>query len=493
MTKRLATGVLFVVSVCLLSAAFQVTMPIPVSKAANSSLLGVYYGNQGWAMDDVAAMEQWQGKKNAVVNMFTNWCDRTKTIKDVFDQQLPNIWNNGNVPMITWEPFLCSSAQTPDDVEVRASNGEYDSYLNTWADRLKGFLAGPDGTFGTSDDRRAYIRMGHEMNGDWYQWGAAVGNNLPSDFVNMWIHVWNIFDAKGLGASHIQWVWAPNHTDCGGFTAEEYWPGDAYVDWVGIDGYNWGTTQTWSSWKSPAETYDDMLGRVRALTSLPVTLSEFASTSEGGDKGVWITDVFNYVLTNDIRMVAWFNEDKETDWAVYGGSTTWSEYATAVGDAAFISSSLTNPRLLTDGQFAGTDLSGGGPDPTDTPVPTPTSENTPTPTPTPGGGSGGAMHVSDITMGVKQTGPQWQATALVTVVDDVGNPVEGATVYGSWSGLVSGGDGTKTTDASGVAGPFYSNRTKSSGTITFCVDNITKDGYTYADTANVETCDSISN
>jgi mannan endo-1,4-beta-mannosidase len=470
--------------------------------SSNGTLLGVYHGNQGWKMADVQAMEEWQGKKNAVLNMFTNWCNRTKDMDNLFGQQLVNIWNNGNVPMITWEPHLCTARNTPNDVEVRAANGEYDVYFNAWADRLKVWLAGPDGVFGTSDDRRAYIRLGHEMNGDWYQWGASMGNNHPSDFVNMWIRIHGIFAAKGLGPSHIQWVWAPNHIDCldwgcpSGYPAEDYYPGSTYVDWIGIDGYNWGTSQSWSTWQTPNQVYDNMLNRLRALDSTkPIVFAEFASTSSGGNKGIWITDVFNYVSANDIRMVTWFNEDKETDWAVHGGSTVWNEYKVAVSGSAFISSDSSNPRLLTNAQFAG-DLSGGGnPAPTPTPTtvftltPTPTGSD-PTPTPTPGGSST-TMRISAMTAAINGGG-NWQSNVTVTVVDGNGNPVSGATVTGEWSGLVSAGDTSKVTNSSGVAGPFYSNRTTKSGTITFCVTNISKSGMTYNPDANVQTCISIT-
>jgi beta-glucosidase len=116
------------------------------------------------------------------------------------------------------------------------------------------------------------------------------------------------------------------------------------------------------------------------------------------------------------------------------------------------------------------------------------TQPTPTPTPTP---SGSTMHVADIAMvAVNAGGPNWQAIATVTVVDGSGNPVEGATVHGVFSGLVSNAF-SKTTAADGTA-KFSSPKSRSSGTITFCVDNITKDGYTYDEAANVETCDSVT-
>jgi mannan endo-1,4-beta-mannosidase len=351
--------------------ALFVCLTHPVS-AANGTLLGVYYGNQGWKIEQIQAMESWQGKRHAVVNMFANWCGQTKTMDNLFNQQLVNIWNNKNVPMITWEPYICNTAGTPDNVEMRAANGEYDTYFNTWAIRLKTFLSGPDGTFGTGDDRRAYLRLAHEMNGDWYPWGAVVGGNSPADYVNMWRRVRGIFDGKGLDATHLQWVWCVNHDDVGGFTAEQYYPGDAYVDWVAVDGYNWGLSQSWSAWKTPAQTYDPMISRLRTITTKPLNITEAASTSTTATgpsmqaKSQWITDFYAYVATNNIKMVIWFNEDKETDWAVFGGGNgdgtyrygrttykTYAAYKTAVGSSNLIPSDSANLRLLTDAQFAG--------------------------------------------------------------------------------------------------------------------------------------------
>jgi hypothetical protein len=337
------------------------------STSHGSALLGVYYGGQGWKMTDVRALEAWQGKKNAVVLLFTDWTSTTKVTNNLFSQQLPNIWNNGNVPLVTWEPF--TGGNTPPDVEVRIAAGQYDAYIKTWAGRMKTFLAGPDGTIGTPDDRRAYLRLGHEMNGNWYPWSAAVGANTPANYIAMWRHVVTLFDELGLGPEVLQWIWSVNNDDVGGFAAESYFPGDAFVDWVAIDGYNWGASETWSSWQSPPQLYDGMLTRIRAITQKPVALTEFASTTSGGSvalKSQWITDLFSYVAARNIQMVAWFNEDKETDWAFFGGASgdtqfksgrttyrAYQSYRTAVGSTNLISSQAANPRLITNAEFSG--------------------------------------------------------------------------------------------------------------------------------------------
>lgn len=368
-------------TVAFLACFFSLTYLTQLSAATNNSLLGVYYGTEGFQINQIQALESWQGKKYAVVNLFTTWCNEPTILDNLFNQQLPNIWNNKNVPIISWEPFFCPNspnptddelrASTPGNIEVRAANGEFDAYLNKWANRMKTFLSGPDGVYNTSDDRRAYIRFAHEMNGEWYPWGAAKGGNTPADYVRMWQRVKSLFYDKGMDVFHLQWIWSVNGTDNGGYSAESFYPGDNYVDWVSLSGYNWGASQTWSSWTTPEQTFGPMLNRMRALTSKPISITEFASTtltSSGPSvaaKSQWITDVYKYALAQDIKMLVWFNVAKETDWAVFGGPSgdstfnykgnykAYAAYKSAVRSSSFIPSNTANPRLLTNEQFGG--------------------------------------------------------------------------------------------------------------------------------------------
>lgn len=362
------------VTSCAVLAATALTLWAGTMPAHAQALLGVYFGNQGWEMDEVRNMEAWQGKRHAVVNLFTDWCDRSKTMDNLFKQQLPKVWASGNVPVISWELYLCARSTTPTDVEARAARGEYDTYVAAWADRLKVFVAGPDGSLGTGDDRRVYIRLAHEMNGNWYPWSAAVGGDSPAHHALLWQRVRGIFWAKGMDARTVQWIWAVNHEDVGGVPAEAFFPGEEFVDWIGIDGYNWGASQPWSSWRTPQEVFGPMVARLRILSRRPLALTETASSSTraGGvdvaAKSGWITEFFGYVAEAavDARMVVWFNEDKETDWAVFGGANgdeawrvgrrqykAYSAYRTAVQHLRLLGSDSANPRLLSDAQFGG--------------------------------------------------------------------------------------------------------------------------------------------
>ena len=94
-------------------------------------------------------------------------------------------------------------------------------------------------------------------------------------------------------------------------------------------------------------------------------------------------------------------------------------------------------------------------------------------------------------MSLSKRGANVNASARVTVVNGLGNPVSGVTVSGQWSGLTNDSD-TGTTDTSGQV-TVSSNTVKNpSGVFTFTVGSVAKSGFAYNPSANVETSDSIS-
>lgn len=68
----------------------------------------------------------------------------------------------------------------------------------------------------------------HEMNGDWFWWGA----HEPDDFIAVWRHMFDYFtNEKKL--HHLIWSYGPNH----GLRTAAYFPGERYADLTGIDAY----------------------------------------------------------------------------------------------------------------------------------------------------------------------------------------------------------------------------------------------------------------
>jgi len=110
---------------------------------------------------------------------------------------------------------------------------------------------------------------------------------------------------------------------------------------------------------------------------------------------------------------------------------------------------------------------------------------------------GSTMHVTSIDMALsnRNAGPNvfTKARATLTIVDASNNPVEGATVLGSWSGATSDVD-SGVTDATGQVTLDSDEKKNAPGgtTFTFTVDDVTQSGWTYDPASNIETSDSIS-
>ena len=207
----------------------------------------------------------------------------------------------GSLPMITWmsdDPTASSQAAY---TAMQVTSGRYDAYIRSWATGLRDI------------GRPVLLRFDHEMNGDWMAWSAGKNGQTPQDFVAMWRRVHDIFAAAG--ATNVQWVWSPNIVYSPSSRLAPFYPGDAYVDRVGVDGYNWGPSFPYHSWQKFAGIFDDTLGQVRAITRKPLMLAEIGSTEVGGDKGAWIRDFFaSLVQRPDITAFVWFDVNKETDW-----------------------------------------------------------------------------------------------------------------------------------------------------------------------------------
>jgi hypothetical protein len=284
--------------------------------------VGIYNGSDVESIERTDHVESWIDPRFDVQNVFVPFDDAGYELDELFDRVLPTIRAAGRTPMLTWEPYL-TSGPTPDDVLQRIAAGEYDEYLAEWTERLRAAIERTNADRG--NEPAAYLRLAHEANGNWYPWAPAGGDGTPTDYVEMWRYV-RLRVEEGIGGeSDLAWMWAVNGVDVGPYAMEELYPDDAFVDWTGIDSYNWGTSQSWSHWQSPEELFVDPVERVRAIGEVPIGVTEFASSSvvqarnSIERKSEWIRKAFETLERLGVDMAVWFNEDKETDWAVFGG------------------------------------------------------------------------------------------------------------------------------------------------------------------------------
>ncbi|MFQ5414358.1 MAG: glycoside hydrolase family 26 protein [Phycisphaerae bacterium] len=186
--------------------------------------------------------------------------------------------------------------------------GDYDAYLTEWARAAK------------ADGRRVVLRFGFEFNGNWFTWAGD-----PTAYVAAWRHAHDIFDK--VGATNVEWAWAPNVVSCPDTpdnNMHRYYPGDAYVDWIGVDGYNFGDHHDkWHKWQSFHDIYAPLLKDFqRRYADKPVMITEFGcAPGRPGQRARWIRDAYAELEHFDqVKAAIWFHFDKrregEPDWRI---------------------------------------------------------------------------------------------------------------------------------------------------------------------------------
>jgi hypothetical protein len=253
---------------------------------------GVYVKNAGqepWRIDTLAGEV---GRSPVIVSEYKQW-DRPP-----FDvNELNAIWGRGAVPLITWEPMTLNGAPYP----LRAiATGYYDEYISESARQARDW------------GLPIMLRFAHEPNGSWYPWGIRVEGNTPRRYKRAWRHVVEIFRSEG--ATNVQWVWTPNVNSVDLFPFKKLYPGDAWVDWVGFDGFNWAKDGRWHSFTRVAyNTYEELA----KLSSRPMIVGETGCSERGGNKAAWVASALRREIPRfrRIRAVVWFSEEFDDEYA----------------------------------------------------------------------------------------------------------------------------------------------------------------------------------
>ena len=270
----------------------------PPAPVAGSITLGAWIPGDLWDPSVVDAYTALIGTAPKIVMWYQDWV----TDSGFHTAIMSTYAARGEMPLITWLP---NDATAPPRFDRAVANGNYDTFLHQWARSAAAW------------GKPFYLRFATEMNGFAQPFAAGINGNTAADYVAMWQHVHDLFVQDG--ATNVRWVWCPNIAFGGSTPFATLYPGDAYVDWIALDGYNWGAIDQWHSWTSLYDIFSASYTQLTAMTNKPMMIGEISSTETGGNKGAWITQG----LLNDIpahfpriHAVVWFDEAKELDWRV---------------------------------------------------------------------------------------------------------------------------------------------------------------------------------
>jgi len=338
-TERKRQGRLLWAGVACLLASLLLAPGVAVAKKRPPA--SVYWGAQigdqmtgeaaPWDMVPVQRFQNLAGKGLSLIEFSSPFaecgssgCEMTKFPTT----PLENARRYGAIPVFSW-----NSTSSPPSIDQPAFSlskvidGTYDTYIRDFALKAKAW------------GHPFFLRFNWEMNGFWFPWAEGVNGNTPGQFVAAWRHVHDIFTS--VGATNATWVWCPNVDLFSSLTPlGELYPGDSYVDWTGIDGFNWGQRRGSPGWQNFNQVFHRTYKRIisRVAPGKPVMLAEVASSDKGGSKPVWIKDMLSKVRHRyrKIRAIIWYDiNDRNTHWPLESSKKASNAFRAGIRPSAF--------------------------------------------------------------------------------------------------------------------------------------------------------------
>jgi Glycosyl hydrolase family 26 len=268
--------------------------------------------------------------KPSVLLVHQDWAGGTFS-PDVFEQAAAR----GMLPMLSWEPWDRRSPLAPDGsgngqptyTLARIVDGAFDSYIRSYAVGIKDLKY------------QVAIRFAAGMNSPRYAWSERSNGNHPGEYVTMWRHVRDVFTAAG--ATNVIWVWSADATLTGPSQLASLYPGNDYVDWIGLSGYyDAGDNQAYQTF---GQIFDATMADLRTFTRKPLIIGEIGASDRTGHKADWITDMFAQLRRHpDIIGLIWSETIGESDWRIVTPPAAAEAFAAGAADPRYLAPWSTN-------------------------------------------------------------------------------------------------------------------------------------------------------
>ncbi len=234
-----------------LAMALLAGQPVRAAGALSVPAAGVYLGiraDPNLAQNQEAAIEIREGPAPNGINRtfalhlsYYAWTDLANELSGsgVFkpDNTLSGDISHGRIPVISWQ---CDATVANSDHVIAGGDPAEDAVITATAKALAQY-PGP-----------VFLRWMWEFN-DLANHNTCLGwtSGTPtpqvySDFIGAWQHIWHLF--QSAGATNVIFLW--NASGGSKYAPDPFYPGNDYVDWIGIDAYQ----------RTETETFDDDFG-----------------------------------------------------------------------------------------------------------------------------------------------------------------------------------------------------------------------------------------
>ena len=269
-----------------------------LSRRSVSPLIGVYEQGLPKSYSLVSDFTAATGQRPRLVLYYSGWYEKFWT---GFAQ---TAYKNSAIPFVQLQSGNTSVAAI--------SSGRYDRYLKSYAKAVRAY------------GHPVFLSFDHEMNGTWYSWGA--GHISPAVFISAWRHLVRVFRSEG--ATNVTWLWTVNSVNAARSSLHQWWPGGAWVNAVGIDGYYYYKSDTFAS------VFGTTVTEVRKFTNDPILISETAVGPVAGPSK--IAGLFAGIRTDHLLGLVWFDKAQHDppfhqDWRLENNPAILAAFRTAVG------------------------------------------------------------------------------------------------------------------------------------------------------------------
>jgi hypothetical protein len=255
---------------------------------------GALWGTSRWN----ASWEQQLGRRIDIVHFYHQWSQNFPTPEE------RSLAAGGRLLLLNWKPSTSWA---------NIASGAQDAQIITTAGRLKAF------------GRKLFLAFHHEPENDTGSFGS------PSDYARAFRHVHDVF--QRVGASNVVWVWnMMGYVGGYGSIYETLYPGDAYVDWISYDPYNWYRCRAGAkarSFEQITKPFYDWTATQHP--SKPLMLSEYGLMEQGPgmpSKAEWFHAELQALKTTRTRIkaVVYFNNLHGCVWNVSTSAASVAAY-----------------------------------------------------------------------------------------------------------------------------------------------------------------------
>jgi len=308
----------------------------------------VYWGAlvSGFEWDNVTSFEKHatNGKKVSAIHFGGQWfAQGCSGYCNFYTQDFENAVNNGAFPVFSWGSTCDSTGNPAEFTPAAIARGAQDAYLTQWARDAAAF------------GHPLVVVLDWEMNGNWYTFAPKKGSSVTAaSYIAMWRHIVTLF--RQNGAHNVYFAWVPNIDPKGywakqsGYPLHALYPGDEFVDVVGLDGYNFGGS-SWTSFQALFYSTYRLITTEIAPKKTTFMIKEVGSVERGGSKAHWISSMFSVLPKKfpRIKILLWYDEDAPDpttggvdNWPIESSKSSAHAFARGVASSRYLAGNAHN-------------------------------------------------------------------------------------------------------------------------------------------------------